>query len=263
MEFKDICDKEQSEGKMDRSSGIEEVFSRLALLVGEDGFRRLRDASVFVCGTGGVGSWAVEALVRCGVGHLTMMDADTVKPSNINRQLCALHSTLGRNKVEVLAERMRDISPEAAITPLAKHLAPDECRPFLEEHHFDCVIDAIDERPTKLALLEACFCMKLPVISSMGAANKIDPSQVRVADISETCGCPLARLMRKSLHKCGIESGIRVVFSPELPLRETSGNTPEATGEKRPIGTIAFMPAIFGLFCASEAIRLLLDKSEY
>ena len=244
---------------MDGTAGIAEAFSRLALLVGEAGIARLREASVFVCGTGGVGSWAVETLVRCGVGKLVMMDADIVKPSNINRQLCALHSTLGHPKVEVLAERMRDISPEATIIALAKHLAPEECRPFLEEQHFDCVIDAIDERPTKLALLEACYHMKLPVISSMGAANKIDPSQVHVADISETYGCPLARLIRKNLHKRGIESGIRVVFSPELPLRETSGNTPEAAGEKRPIGTISFMPAIFGLHCAAEAVHLLLN----
>ena len=244
---------------MDDAQPIAEAFSRLALLVGEEGYRHLKGASVFVCGTGGVGSWAVETLVRSGVGNLVMMDADIVKPSNINRQLCALHSTLGQPKVEVLAARMRDISPDATITPMAKHLAPEECRPFLEEHHFDCVIDAIDERQTKLALLEACYQMKLPVVSSMGAANKIDPSQVRVADISETYGCPLARLIRKSLHKKGIESGIRVVFSPELPLRETSGNTPEAAGEKRPIGTIAFMPAIFGLHCAAEAIHLLLN----
>ena len=245
---------------MNETGGIEEAFSRLALLLGDDGCRRLQAASVFVCGTGGVGSWAVETLVRCGIGHLTMMDADVVKPSNLNRQLCALHSTLGHPKVEVLAERMRDISPNLAITAIAKHLAPEECHSLLQDGHFDCVIDAIDERPTKLALLEECYQLGIPIVSSMGAANKIDPSQVRIADISETYGCPLARLIRKSLHKRGIESGIRVVFSPELPLRETSGNTPEATGEKRPIGTIAFLPAIFGLYCASETVRILLSK---
>ena len=236
-------------------------FSRLSLLTGDEGFARLQKAHLFVCGTGGVGSWAVEMLVRSGIGKLTMMDPDIVKPSNINRQLCALNSTLGRPKVAVLAERMRDISPDSTITALPHHLDPSECEAFLLEHRFDCVIDAIDERPAKLALLENCHRLSIPVISSMGAANKLDASLVRAADISESFGCPLARLIRKSLHKVGIEHGIRVVFSPEPPLRETSGNTPEAAGEKRPIGSIAYLPALFGLTCAAEAIRIILQKN--
>ncbi len=234
-------------------------FSRLELLVGDDGMAKLRAASVFLCGVGGVGSWAAEALVRGGVGHLTIMDPDVVKASNINRQLCALHSTIGRLKVDVLAERLKDISPETEITAIPKRLQPADCQDIIANGGFSCVIDAIDERPPKLALIAACHLLGVPVVSSMGAANKLRPDDVRVADINETSGCRLARIVRKSLRKEGIETGVRVVFSPELPVNEL-GEASEEEGEKRPLGSISYMPAMFGLHCAAEAVRIILNN---
>lgn len=233
---------------------MKEEFSRLELLVGDERLSRLRGSTVLLCGVGGVGSWAAEAVIRGGIGHLVMLDPDTVKLSNINRQLCALHSTIGRLKVDVMAERLKDINPEAEIEAMPVRLQPDDCVPLLEKNHFDCVIDAIDERPPKLALIVACKQMGIPVISSMGAANKRDSSCVEVADISESHGCPLARIVRKNLRKMGVESGVRVVYSPELPSEESIAEISEEKGEKRPIGSISYMPAIFGLKCAEEAL---------
>ena len=218
---------------------------------------KLRDASVFLCGVGGVGSWAAEALVRCGIGHLTIMDPDVVKPSNINRQLCALHSTIGRLKVDVLSERLKDISPDTEITALPRRLQPTDCQALIENGDFHCVIDAIDERPPKIALIMACHAQGVPIISSMGAANKMNSSFVRIADISDTSGCSLARIIRKTLRKVGITTGVTVVFSPELPYSEL-GEEAETEGEKRPLGSISYMPAIFGLKCASAAISQIL-----
>ncbi len=232
-------------------------FTRLELLVGDDGMAKLRAASVFLCGVGGVGSWAAEALVRCGIGHLTIMDPDVVKPSNINRQLCALHSTIGRLKVDVLSERLKDISPTTEITALTHRLQPQECAELIENSGFSCVIDAIDERPPKIALIMACHAQGVPIISSMGAANKMNSSYVRIADISDTSGCSLARIIRKTLRKVGITTGVTVVFSPELPYSEL-GEEAETEGEKRPLGSISYMPAIFGLNCASAAISKIL-----
>ena len=236
---------------------MEEAFSRLELLVGHDGCDKLAHASVFLCGVGGVGSWAAEALVRCGIGHLTIMDPDVVKPSNINRQLCALHSTIGRLKVDVLTERLKDISPNTEITALPHRLQPQECAELIENGGFSCVIDAIDERPPKISLIMACHVQGVPIVSSMGAANKMSPSSVRVADISDTSGCSLARIIRKTLRKVGISTGVTVVFSPELPYGEL-GEEAETEGEKRPLGSISYMPAIFGLRCASAAISQIL-----
>lgn len=221
---------------------------------------RLSNAAVLLCGTGGVGSWAAEALARAGIRHITIMDPDTVKPSNINRQLCALHSTVGSFKVHVIAQRLKDIAPDAEITTLQQRLEPQDCQQLLDSAKWSCVIDAIDERPPKLALIAACRNQRIPIISSMGAANKMDPAQIRVADISETFGCPLAKIIRKNLRKLGVENGVRVVFSPELPRDEALGPEPEEEGQKRPIGSISFIPAIFGLRCASEAVNLILSK---
>jgi len=232
-------------------------FSRLELLIGDDGMAKLAHASVFLCGVGGVGSWAAEALVRGGVGHLTIMDPDVVKPSNINRQLCALHSTIGRLKVDVLAERFKDISPDAEINTIPQRLQPEDCRKLIENGNYTCVIDAIDERPPKISLILACHTQGVPIVSSMGAANKMHPSSVRVADISDTSGCSLARIIRKTLRKVGITTGVTVVFSPELPYGEL-GEEAETEGEKRPLGSISYMPAIFGLNCAAAAINQIL-----
>lgn len=235
-----------------------EELQRLALLVGDEGCQRLANATVFLCGVGGVGSWCAEALVRSGIGHLVMMDDDTVKPSNLNRQLCALHSVLGRPKVEVLAERLKDIAPSASIEALCEHLTPETCPDIVRKERFTCVIDAIDERKPKLALLAHCVREGIPVVSSMGAGNKMEPSFIQSADISNSHGCRLARLIRKTLRKDGIEKGIRVVYSPEERPECASFGEAEENGARRPIGTICHVTGIFGFTCAAEAIRLIL-----
>jgi len=234
-----------------------EANSRLSLILGEAALNAIQDATVFLCGVGGVGSWTAEALVRGGVRHLVLMDPDTVKPSNLNRQLCALNSTIGQLKVNVLRQRLLDIAPDASIIALPQRLQPQEPPELLRQYGVTCVVDAIDERPPKLALIQACLDMGISIVSSMGAANKLRPELVQCADISDTMGCPLARIVRKNLRKMGIEKGVRVVFSPELPNDDCLGDEPENQGEKRPIGTISYMPAIFGLHCAAESLRLI------
>lgn len=229
------------------------------MLLGADDCEKLRHASVFLCGVGGVGSWAAEALVRAGIGRLTIMDPDVVKESNLNRQLCAMTSTIGRLKVDVLKERFMDIAPQAEIIALPQRLEAQACTEIVEHGGYSCVIDAIDERPPKLALIAECHGHGVPIVSAMGAANKLYPEMVRVADISETSGCRLARIVRKSLRKVGIDSGVKVVFSPELPVAEL-GDEPEETGEKRPLGTISYMPMVFGMHCAAAAIQLIINN---
>jgi len=235
------------------------MFSRLELLIGHDALQRLQQAHVLLLGVGGVGSWAAETLVRSAVGHLTIVDFDTVKPSNINRQLEALHSTLGLLKTEAIAARLRDINPQLELQPLNIRLTPESVTELLDSQPWDYVIDAIDERPPKLAALIHCVTHHIPVISSMGAANKTTSDGIRVTDISETSGCHLARIMRKSLRRMGIESGITVVTSDVLPEKVMDA-TPENPGERRPLGTIACVPSAFGIKCAEKVIADIISK---
>lgn len=244
-----------------------EAFSRLELLVGSGGLARLRQARILLCGVGGVGSWAAEALVRGGVGHLTIVDFDTIKASNLNRQLEALHSTLGKNKTECMRNRLLDIAPEAEVQALNLKLTPENCQELLLANSWNYVIDAIDERPAKLALLKTCVENQIPVISSMGSGNKLGAEPVQVVDLFQSSGCPLAKLLRKNLKKMGISSGIQVVVSSELPVVLSNGKftseLPEQDGEKRPLGTISYMPALFGLRCAAFVLEKLLDSEHY
>ena len=244
-----------------------EAFSRLELLVGSDGFARLQQARILLCGVGGVGSWAAEALIRGGIRHLTIVDYDSVKASNLNRQLEALHSTLGKSKVECMSSRLLDIAPESEIAALNLKLTPENCPEFLLSQHWTYVIDAIDERQTKLALLKTCVENRIPVISSMGSGNKLGAEHIHVVDLFQTTGCPLAKLLRKNLKKAGISSGIQVVVSSELPVLlnngQFTGQTPEQDGEKHPLGTISYMPALFGLRCAAFVLENLLGSAQY
>lgn len=236
---------------------MNECFSRTSLLIGDAGLQRLAAAKVLVAGVGGVGSYAVEALARAGVGSLTLVDSDVVHPSNINRQLHALTTTVGQPKVVVMAERLLQINPGLQVTTRQELISPDNVFDLLEPG-YDLVLDAIDTFSAKLALLQNCVERQVPVISSMGAAGKLDPTKIRVADIAESQGCRLARKLRKELRRSGISSGVTVVYSDEPCSLERLGE-PEAEGERRPLGTISYLPAAFGLFMASVAIRRLLQ----
>jgi tRNA A37 threonylcarbamoyladenosine dehydratase len=243
-----------------------EAFSRLELLVGSDGLARLQQARVLLCGAGGVGSWAAEALIRGAVGHLTIVDYDRVKASNLNRQLQALHSTLGNGKAECLRERLLDIAPQAEIRALNQRLTPENCLELLLSQTWSYVIDAIDERVAKLALLKTCVEERIPVISSMGSGNKLNAGRIQVGDLFQTSGCPLAKLLRKNLKKTGISGAVQVVFSGELPVLLSNGRfTGQAEEEagKRPLGSISYMPALFGLHCAAYVLEKLLVSEAY
>ena len=235
----------------------EQIFSRTALLIGDDGLQRLAAARVLVAGVGGVGSYAVEALARAGIGTLTLVDSDVVQASNINRQLHALTTTLGQPKVAVMAERLLQINPDLQVTPLQELITSDNV-PVLLEPGYDLVLDAIDTLSAKLTLLQNCVERQIPVISSMGAAGKLDPTRIQLADIADSQGCRLARKLRKELRRSGISTGVTVVYSDEPCSLERLGE-PEAEGERRPLGTISYLPAAFGLFMASAAIRRLLS----
>ena len=234
-------------------------LSRLALLAGEAALERLAAARVLVCGLGGVGSWAAEALGRSGVGHLLLADCDTVAPSNINRQAFALHSTIGQLKCHVAAARLKDIAPNAVISCFEQRLTPQNITSLIEEYRPTAVLDAIDDRNAKLSLIETCVRGNIPLVSSMGAANRTQPEAVHVMDLFATHGCPLAHVLRKALRKRGIASGVPCVFSTETPVEPQAEAAPESEGAKRPMGTLVTVTAVFGLLAANALLEPLLD----
>jgi tRNA A37 threonylcarbamoyladenosine dehydratase len=212
---------------------------------------------VLVVGIGGVGSYAAEALARAGVGSLTLIDGDLVQASNINRQLHALVSTVGKPKVEVMAERLLQINPALQVTVLQQLVTPDNVFSLLSPG-YDLVLDAIDTFSAKLALVQGCLEQGIPVISSMGAAGKLDPTRIKIADIADSHGCRLARKLRKELRRSGIARGVTVVYSDEPCMTEQLGVADTSGDTRRPLGSISYLPATFGLFMASEAIQRLL-----
>jgi len=232
-------------------------LSRMELLVGTAGIDRLKQASVAVFGVGGVGSYAVEALVRGGVGRLTLVDFDSVCVTNINRQIEATVSTVGQVKVEAMARRCRDINPDAEIITRHARYDADSAAELLKEQ-YAYVLDCIDNITAKIHLIQTCHEQRLPIISSMGAANKLDPTQVRVCDISATEKCRLARTIRKELRKRGIAKGIKVVYSTE-EFRPLTG--PDARERKPVLGSSSYLPPIFGLTMAGEVIRALIGEN--
>ena len=234
-------------------------LERTALLLGEEKLGMLRRAHVLVVGLGGVGAYAAEMIARAGVGRMTVADADTVSVSNINRQLVALRSTVGRPKAEVLAERLRDINPELELTVLNRFIRDEETYALLDAARYDYVVDAIDTLSPKLALILAALERGLPLVSSMGAGAKTDPTQLEIADISKTHHCPLAHMLRKRLHKAGVRRGFQAVFSPE-PAREGAMILCEEQNKKSNVGTISSLPALFGIGCASVVIRGLIGE---
>ncbi|WP_144283256.1 tRNA threonylcarbamoyladenosine dehydratase [Chryseobacterium echinoideorum] len=236
-------------------------LERTELLIKEDGLEKLDKASVLVVGLGGVGSFAAEFLARAGVGNMTIVDGDTVDITNINRQLPALRSTVGKHKVEVVAERLLDINPELNLTKINEFLNPDRMEEILDNGGFDFVLDCIDSVTPKLALIIAARRRKIKIVSSMGAGGKSDPSKVLVRDISKTQHCHLARQIRKRLKKVKIDKGVRCVFSDEIQDESSLKMTDGSNYKRSFYGTISFLPAIFGLYAAAEVINYLVKKN--
>ena len=236
-------------------------LERTELLLGEEKLARLRSANVLVVGVGGVGAYAAEMIVRAGVGRMTIADADKVSETNINRQLVALHSTVGKEKCEVLAERLRDINPDMELKMVNRFIKDSETDALLDSEKFDYVVDAIDTLSPKLALIKGALERGIPLVSSMGAGAKTDPTLMEIKDIAKTHHCPLAHMLRKRLHKIGIKRGFRAVFSPE-PVREGAMILCEEQNKKSNVGTISYIPALFGIGCASVVIRDLIGEMD-
>ena len=234
-------------------------LERTTLLLGEEKLEQLRRAHVLVVGLGGVGAYAAEMIARAGVGRMTIADADTVSATNINRQLIALHSTIGRQKSDLMAERLRDINPDIDLTVINRFIKDDETDALLDSARFDFVVDAIDTLSPKLALIKGALDRGIPLVSSMGAGAKTDPTKMEICDISRTHHCPLAHMLRKRLHKIGIRKGFHAVFSPE-PVREGAMILCEEQNKKSNTGTISYIPALFGIGCASVVVRSLIGE---
>ena len=230
---------------------------RTELLVGPEGLERIFESSVAVIGLGGVGAYAAEMLCRAGVGHLILLDSDVVSESNKNRQLIALDSTIGKPKSAVLAERLKDINPDVRLTLINCYLEEGSIPQLLGEYKVDFLVDAIDTLAPKIALIRYCVESGIPHVSSMGAGAKIDATAVRLADLSKSYNCPLAYILRKKLRKVGISKGFKVVFSEELPRREAIVAV-EERNKKSNVGTISYLPAVFGCVCAQAAVEHLL-----
>ncbi|MCD0454534.1 tRNA threonylcarbamoyladenosine dehydratase [Chryseobacterium sp. LC2016-27] len=235
-------------------------LERTELLIKEEGVEKLNKAAVLVVGLGGVGSFAAEFLARAGVGRMTIVDGDTVDITNINRQLPALHSTVGKHKVDVVSERLMDINPNLELVKVNEFLNPERMAEILDGGNFDYILDCIDSVSPKVSLIIAARRRKIKIVSSMGAGGKSDPSKVIVRDISKTQHCHLAREVRKRLKKEKIDKGIRCVFSDEIQDEDSLKMTDGSNYKRSFYGTISFLPAIFGLYAASEVINHLLKK---
>lgn len=232
---------------------------RTEMLLGGDALRKLSESRALVVGLGGVGAYAAEMLARAGVGELVLLDSDVVGDTNRNRQLVALTSTVGRLKCDVLKERLMDINPEIRITTVPEYLTEANAAELLmSAGRPDVVVDAIDTLSPKIALIQFCLKENLKLVSSMGSGAKKDATKLHVDDISKTFQCPLAHMLRKRLHKLGIREGFKAVFSSELPARE-SVTLEESRNKKSQVGTISYMPAVFGCVCAQAAIGELID----
>lgn len=232
---------------------------RTRLLLGDKKLNKIKEAHVLIVGLGGVGAYVAEMLARAGVGQLTIADADIVSESNINRQLVALHSTIGRSKTSVLSERLRDINPEIRLNIWTEYIRDEKTNELLDAAKYDYVVDCIDTLSPKANLIVESLKRSYPLVSSMGAGAKTDPTKIEVTDIAKSHHCPLAHMLRKRLHKFGIRSGFWAVFSPE-PVREGAMIIAEETNKKSNVGTISYIPAAFGCVCSSVVIRDLIGE---
>jgi len=236
---------------------MNEQFSRTEILLGREAVEKLKNARVAVFGVGGVGGYTVEALARCGVGSLDLIDSDTVSISNINRQILATHSTVGMLKVDAAKARILDINPECAVRTYPIFYLPETAEQF-DFTAYDYIVDAIDTVTGKLQLVERAVAVGTPIICSMGTGNKLDPAAFQVADISKTSMCPLARIMRKELKKRGI-SHLKVVYSQEETLTpEVDPDELARTGKRQIPGSVAFVPGAAGLILAGEVVKDLI-----
>lgn len=231
-------------------------LSRTELLLGKAKLAKLQNSHVLVVGMGGVGSFAAEFICRAGVGEMTIVDGDVIDPSNRNRQLPALSTTHGLSKATVMGERLLDINPDLKLHIRHEFITPDTAAELVSQH-YDYVVDAIDSLTPKIHMLRAAKTQKLNIISSMGAGGKLDPTQLRVVDISKTYNCPFAQFIRLRLKKKGISKGLKVVFSPEVVSKESLMYTSGTLYKKSAYGTISYLPAAFGGVCASVVIRKL------
>lgn len=234
----------------------EERFLRTEMILGGNASEILASKKVILFGLGGVGSYTAEALARAGVGNITVVDGDTVSPSNINRQLCALHSTVGMAKADVVADRIKDINPDCIVTPLTKFYLPEIAEEFSLES-YDYIADAIDTVTAKLDIARRGYEAGIPVISCMGTGNKLDPSQFRIDDIYKTSVCPLCRVMRYELKKKGVKK-LNVVWSPEEPVKPLLSD--DDSSKKHSPGSLPFVPGAAGLLMAGRIIIDLVKK---
>lgn len=232
-------------------------LSRTSLLIGEEALKCLSKKHVLIVGMGGVGSFAAEFIARAGIGKMTIIDGDIIDTTNRNRQLPALHSTIGKSKAAVMAARLQDINPELELNTIANFIDPDKVEQCLETKP-DFTIDAIDSITPKVQFLVQAYAHQLPIVSSMGAGAKLDPTQLQVVDISKTYNCPFAQQIRKNLKSHGIYKGITTVFSPEEIIKDSLMHTDGKNYKKSAYGTISYMPATFGAVVASVAIRKLI-----
>lgn len=236
---------------------MEDWKQRTRLLLGEEKMERLQQAHVLVVGLGGVGAYAAEMICRAGVGRMTIVDADTVQPTNINRQLPALHSTMGREKAEVLAARFKDINPDIQLTVLPVFLKDDNIPELLDAARYDFIVDAIDTLAPKCYLIAEALKRHIKIVSSMGAGAKSDITQIRFADIWDTYHCGLSKAVRKRLQKLGIKRKLPVVFSTEQADPKAMLLTEDEQNKKSTCGTVSYMPAVFGCYLAEYVIKRL------
>lgn len=233
-------------------------LSRTELIVGREGLEKLAKKHVLVVGLGGVGSFAAEFICRSGIGEMTIIDGDVVDISNCNRQLPATQKNVGQSKAEWMEERLLSINPNLKIHTIKSFLEPAPMTQLLAENTFDYVVDCIDSLTPKLHLIEGAYKRGFPLVSSMGAGGKVDPTQIRIADISETYNCKLARMLRKRLKRHQIKTGFKAVFSTETYIRESLMLTDGRNFKKSAYGTMSFLPAAFGCSCASVVVNDLL-----
>lgn len=238
---------------------MENWQERTELLIGKEGMHKLARAHVLVVGLGGVGGYAAEQLCRAGIGKLTLIDGDTIHPTNRNRQIIALKSNETMHKTQVMASRLLDINPDIELELIDAYLKEDQFAPILEKP-FDYVVDAIDTLTPKVHLLAEAVKKGHCIVSSMGSAGRLHPGKIMIADIADSHHCRFAYIVRKYLHRLGVRSGITVIYSPEPVAKETIREVSGEENKRSVVGTISYMPPVFGCYCASVVIRDLLGK---